>query len=303
MLRPQALRTDDLNAVPGEEPRACDAPRPPLDPAATTILVGGVSWRALTNHGAADDPESLIRIFENPVDGARLYVERGAVQSHALPGGESLFPYVRAARDLLLRAGARRVAILGGAGGTLATMLARSGARCVLVDINPAAFAVAREYFWLAPSVECVVADARAYLEDSCDAEPAFDAIVLDAYDLDGRLPPHLGDEGFFRLARRNLTPSGLLLVNVFAEGPDDPVAERLAENIAAAGLPASILADEGPPLGEGEIGPAVERNMLVVGGPFRESWLPLPAGPPPGFWDFEERFRSCRTAGGANRP
>jgi hypothetical protein len=283
-------------------PATCVPPAPRLDPVAPVLSVGGVSWQLLTQHGADDVSESSIAIFENPADGARLYVERGAVQSHALPGGESLFPYVRAARDLLLRAGARRIAILGGAGGTLATMLARSGARCVLVDINPAAFSVAREYFWLPPTVECVVADARAYLEERRGDGAVFDAIVVDAYDRDGRLPEHLADEGFFRLARRNLGAAGLVLVNVFAEAWDDPVAGRLAGNIAAAGLPASILEDEGPPPGDGESGRALERNMLVVGGRFLEGWLPLPADAP-GFWDFEERFRSCRAAGWANDP
>ena len=293
------MTTEELAAEGGGNPCAGTGLAAARDGAAT-ISVGGVSWRLLAEHGGGESP---IHIFENAADGARLYVERGAVQSHALPGGESLFPYVRGARDLLLRAGARRVAILGGAGGTLATMLARRGIGCVLVDLNPAAFAVAREYFWLAPSVECSVADARAYLEECREGEPRFDAIVLDAYDLDGRLPPHLADEGFFRLARRSLAGSGLLVVNVFAEGRDDPVADRLAENIAAAGLPASILEDDGPAPGERNVGPVFERNMLVVGGPFRRSWLPLPAGAPPGFWDFEERFRRCRAAGRANRP
>ena len=207
--------------------------------------------------------------------------------------------YVRAVRDLLVRAGARRIAVLGGAGGTLATMLMKRGAEaCVLVDVDPDAFAVARDYFWLAPTVECVVADAREFLE-RCGrrpAERAFDAIVLDAYDQDGRLPPHLADARFFRLARRCLAPDGLLIANVFAEHrEEESLPDVLGAGIAAAGLPATIVDDE-PPAAEDQPGGSRDRNVLVIGGPFREAWLPLPVDGPAGVWAYEERFRHCRS-------
>jgi len=258
--------------------------------------VGGASWRLLAEHApepaagaAAGEP---IRVFENTGDGARLYVEGDVVQSHALPGGESLVPYVRAMRDLLRLAGARRVALLGGAGGTLATMLARHGAACVVVDVNPAAFAVGRAYFWLPPAVECVAADAGAWLAaGGADAAPfdapLFDAIVLDAYGPDGRVPAHLAGADFFRLARRRLAPGGLVVANAYAEDAEDRLPDGMAAAMAAAGLPAVIL--DG---GEGEEG----NNILVVGGRFFAGWLPLPRDDRAGAaWYDAERFRRCR--------
>jgi SAM-dependent methyltransferase len=182
--------------------------------------------------------------------------------------------------------------VLGGAGGTLATMLARHAAACTVVDVNPVAFAVGRAYFWLPASVECVIADARAYLEDDSagaaplDAAP-FDAIVLDAYGPDGRVPAHLADAAFFRLARRRLAPDGLVVANAYADDADDPLPDELAAAMAAAGLPAALL--DG---GEGEEG----NNILVVGGRFFAGWLPLPRDDRAGAaWYDAERFRRCR--------
>jgi SAM-dependent methyltransferase len=276
-----------------------NAVHPPVADASAVPLasVAGLPgpWRLLAERAACGESAGAIQILENAADGARLYVEGEVVQSHALPGGESLVPYVRAVRDLLLRAGARRIGVLGGAGGTLATMMARRGAEsCVLVDINPDAFAVARAHFWLAPAVKCVVADARSYLEHGQRADPAFDAIVLDAYGRDGRVPPHLADSGFFRLAGHRLAPGGLLVANAFAERRDDPLPDALAAGIAAAGLPATIV-DDGPSPDDGGADGGGPRNVLVIGGPFREAWLPLPGGAPLGAWEHEERFRRAR--------
>src|SRR4051812_19126218 len=141
-----------------------------------------------------------IEIVERP-DGARLYVQNRQIQSLARPGGVSLLPYVQAMRALLVQTGARRVAILGGGGGTLGTMLAAAGARPVLVDVNPEAFDLAATYFWLAPTVERAVADAARYLSSGTEL---FDAIVLDAFD-GGDMPAHLATAGFLALVRRRL--------------------------------------------------------------------------------------------------
>src|SRR5579863_8530437 len=72
-------------------------------------------------------------IIERSSDGARLYLQNEQLQCLARPGGVSLFGYVQAMRAILLQVGARRVAVLGAAGGTLGTMLARDGLKPVLV--------------------------------------------------------------------------------------------------------------------------------------------------------------------------
>jgi hypothetical protein len=249
---------------------------------------GGANWRLVAECPPATAGGRAILVYENAVEGDRLYVEGQAIQSHALPGGESLVPYAQAIRELMRRSGARRIAVLGGAGGTLATMMTRpGGAACVLVDINPHAFVVAREYFWLSPAVECVVADARDYLAQGGEDAAPFDAIVLDVYDDRGRIPPHLAEPAFFKLARRRLASRGLLVANAFGEHGDDRIPDDLAAAMMAAGFPATIL--------DGEDDEDRPRNALVVGGPFFAGWLPLPGEQPLGIWESEEHFRRCR--------
>ncbi|MEJ0070562.1 MAG: fused MFS/spermidine synthase [Pseudomonadota bacterium] len=175
------------------------------------------------------------------------------LQSFAQPGGVSLFAYVQAMRSILVQSKAERIAVLGSAGGTLGTMMARSGARPVLVDINPDAFALARKYFWLDPSIDCVVADARRFLSDGTEL---FDAIVLDAFGSDD-MPPHLATVGFFSLARKRLLPQGLLVVNVPTDRRHRARLASLSAAIAASGFPVTVFDDPRETC----------RNSLVVGG------------------------------------
>jgi spermidine synthase len=194
-----------------------------------------------------------IDVIERQSDGARLYVQDGQLQSFARPGGASLFAYVQAMRAVLVQAGAQRIAVLGGAGGTLATMMAQRGVSAVLVDINPDAFALAKRYFWLAPEVACVVADAHRFLRDGREL---FDAIVLDAFGGDD-MPAHLATVGFFSLVRRRLLPQGLVLVNAPVDRRQRSRADSLATAIAACGMTVTVF--DGPR--------QVCRNALIVGG------------------------------------
>jgi hypothetical protein len=203
-----------------------------------------------------------IDILERPSDGARLYLQNQQPQSFAKPGGVSLFSYVQAMRAVLLQSGALRIAVLGAGGGTLGTMMAQRGARPVLVDINPDAFELADRYFWLAPSVERVVADARRFLADGSEL---FDAIALDAFGAD-EMPAHLATVSFFSLVRRRLLPQGVLVVNVPLGRHQDAELARLATAVAASGLPVGVL--DGPP--------QTCRNALIIAGPVPEFALPL---------------------------
>jgi len=203
-----------------------------------------------------------IDIVERRSDGARLYLQGEQLQSMARPGGVSLFPYVQAMRSILLHSRAQRIAVLGAAGGTLGTMMAIGGAQPVLVDINPDAFALAKKYFWLAPSVDCVVADARRFLSDGTEL---FDAIVLDAFGSDD-MPDHLTTVGFFSLARKRLLPQGLLVVNAPVNRRQRSRAESLSAAIAATGFPLTVFDDPQQTC----------RNTLIVGGYLPDIELPM---------------------------
>ena len=78
-----------------------------------------------------------IRILERKSDGARLYCLKGSVQTMVQADGVSVFGYVHAAK-LLLKS-ARTILMIGGGGGSLATMLARQGADVTVLEVDPAA--------------------------------------------------------------------------------------------------------------------------------------------------------------------
>ena len=122
-----------------------------------------------------------IRVLERKSDGARLYCMEGSLQTLMLAGGDSAFGYVHALK--LLLGDARQVLLIGGAGASLASMLVRRGHEVTVVDIDPAAEELARDFFSLHAEVQWVTTDSLTFL----DSHPAeFDAIVVDACDING---------------------------------------------------------------------------------------------------------------------
>jgi predicted membrane-bound spermidine synthase len=198
------------------------------------------------------NPFGEIRIVSNRRTGAISYVQGSWYQSRADRFGVSLMGYIHALFGVLVGLDARRIALIGGAGGTLGSMLARIGRRVTIVDVDPHAFKVARTYFGLDPGVRCRIADGRRFLAGT---RARFDAIVIDAY-FRGTAPAHLCTAEFFALARRRLARDGAILFNAIAGSDSDPHPDRIAESMMAAGLPARIL----DTLGE------THRNAIIVG-------------------------------------
>jgi predicted membrane-bound spermidine synthase len=181
----------------------------------------------------------VIRVFERIADGARLYCIDASVQTMTRADGVSLFGYVHAINKLV--DDAREILVLGGAGGSLATMLAARGAVVTVVDIDPAALPLARRHFGLDTSVEWVTSDAIAYL-NSCQRQ--FDAIIMDACDATGTIASLMSEQTLARMTD-NLRAGGVLIVN-FA-GIDGPPAESwdVACALADAGLNVSLFRPE----------------------------------------------------------
>src|SRR5512142_565342 len=100
-----------------------------------------------------------ITILRTRTTGSIVYEQRGHFQSECDSNGVSLAPYVHALYDFMRQLKAQSILLIGCAGGTLGTMLARDQCRVTIVDINPASFPLARRYFQLPNSVECHVAD------------------------------------------------------------------------------------------------------------------------------------------------
>lgn len=179
-----------------------------------------------------------ITVFRNRRTGAHAYCMGPWYQSYADRAGVSLLAYAHAIYGLILQLEARRILVIGGAGATLPSMLARAGKRVTVVDIDPAAFQIAREFFHLAPGLECRVGDGRTFLETM---NARYDAIVIDAF-CSKRLPRALYSTAFFALARSRLTRAGALIANAIVSDDRDRTAHRIAAGMAAAGLHVRLL-------------------------------------------------------------
>lgn len=169
-------------------------------------------------------PHGLITVYKNRKTGAYSYEQGSCLQSEADSSGVSLAPYIHAIFDLLQQQQAKRVLMIGGAGGTLATLLCRAGSQVTVVDTDATAFALARSYFQLPNEVNCTVADGFEYLKGH---NTAFDAIVLDAY-VGDRIPPHLFSLSFLSLVKSRLHKTGgAFFANVYTDHDFDLSADE----------------------------------------------------------------------------
>jgi len=176
-----------------------------------------------------------IRIKERVRDGARLYCIGEGVHTMTRDG-TSLFGYVHAMK--LLLGEADNVLMIGGGGGSLATMLARRNRKSTVVDTDPAAEVLAKEYFHLDPRVRWVTRDAQAFLASSRDA---FDAIVIDACDAFGLIEAFASPRGLVE-AMQHLTPGGALVLNIVGCDGSLDFAWQLACSMKKIGFTATLF-------------------------------------------------------------
>ncbi|HEY5347151.1 MAG TPA: fused MFS/spermidine synthase [Rhizomicrobium sp.] len=164
-------------------------------------------------------------IEQNNRTGGVSYWQAADNQSVADRRGVSLADYIHAIYSFLRQAKSRNVLMIGGGGGTLATMLRRAGVKVTIVDIDGLSFEIARRYFKMPSTVECHVGDGASFLRRSARR---FDAIVLDAFS-DEVIPKHFLRSSFFDLVKAHLKPRGIFLVNIVVAGDDDPTPDRIA--------------------------------------------------------------------------
>jgi len=177
-----------------------------------------------------------IRIVERISDGARFYLTGASLQTHIDKTGVSLFGYTNAMK-LMLR-GKERVLMIGGAGGSLATMLARKGHRVEVVDIDPVARDLASEFFGLDGRVTWVTMDAGDYLAAS---DEVYDAVVMDACTSEHTVSAFTRAE-WIEGAMKSVADRGALMVNLSYDEPPPFDTRDLADAVAARGFHAVLL-------------------------------------------------------------
>lgn len=216
-----------------------------------------------------------IRIMERLRDGARLYCIGEGVQTMSAPDGTSLFGYVHAIK--LLIGDVKTVLMLGGGGGSLATMLVRRGVNVTVVDVDPAAEDLARRYFWLDERVRWITEDAQAFLKSCPDR---FDAVVIDACDAVGAVHAFATAESLVE-AIGLLRPGGSLVLNLASDGGPAIPAWQLASAMVDKGFNATLyrpmLGNEGNELLH--VPADGRRSPIKIGsltGRPKETWLYL---------------------------
>jgi spermidine synthase len=186
--------------------------------------------RSLTAIAARNSRFGRITIERDKKTGAVNYHQGGYYQSRADRNGVSLLTYIHAMFGLVRQMRARSVLMIGCAGGSLATMLAREGCAVTVVDVNPQAFALARRYFGLHEEVECRLEDGAEFL---FSGRRKFDAVVLDAFH-GPDTPEHLLSHAFFSQVRKRLSPKGSVFINVHVANDRDTSARLMALRLAA---------------------------------------------------------------------
>ena len=164
-------------------------------------------------------------IIRNRNNGKVSYWQREYHQSAADRHGVSTADYIHAMYFFLMQARVRDVLMIGCGGGTLATMLHRSGVAVTVVDLRRMSFDIAHDHFHMPRDIPCRVADGVAWLKQH---RHLHDALVLDAFG-EGGMPQAFMQPAFFRLAKARLKPRGaLFLMNVIVDDDDDATPDDL---------------------------------------------------------------------------
>ncbi len=208
----------------------------------------------------------VIKLRYRKQSGTLVYEQKGGNQSSADRNGVSLDAHVHALFGLVLQTSAKKVLMIGCAGGTLGTMLACAGKRVTVVDIDKVSFKLAKRYFGLPKNVACHVGDGLAFMQNT---RKRFDVVILDAF-IGENIPEHLRGDALFAAVKHCLRPGGAAFVNVCLNRRGDPTADNIAQNFKRGGWPARLLDSRGS-----------ERNAVVLAGAVRKLRRPKLLTPP----------------------
>ena len=193
-------------------------------------------------------------IVQDNRTGKVSYWQKEYHQSAADGRGISTADYIHAMYFFLRQVRAKDVLMIGCGGGTLATMLHRSGVKVTVVDLHKLSFEIARDYFHMPREIPCHVADGIAYLKKH---RARHDALVLDAFG-EGGMPAKFMRPEFFKLAKSRLRPrNSLFLMNVIVADDDDPTPDNLVRTLRRLWPRVRLLDTDG----------WVDRNAVIAAG------------------------------------
>jgi SAM-dependent methyltransferase len=193
-------------------------------------------------------------IVQDNRTGKVSYWQKEYHQSAADGRGISTADYIHAMYYFLRQVKAKDVLMIGCGGGTLATMLHRSGVKVTVVDLHKLSFDIARDYFHMPREIPCHVADGIAYLKKH---RARHDALVLDAFG-EGGMPAKFMRPEFFKLAKSRLKPrNSLFLMNVIVADDDDPTPDNLVRTLCRLWARVRLLDTDG----------WVDRNAVIAAG------------------------------------
>jgi len=221
-----------------------------------------------------------IRITRS-ADGSLSYYQNGCFHSQADKNGVSVCAYIHVIYELVLQSLAQNVLIIGCGGGTLATMLRRMRCKVTVVDINDAAFMIARDYFKLPKDVHCVTEDGVSYLRS---VQKYYDAVVIDVFGSNNTVPRCFTTTSLFHSVKQALSPSGIMVMNVITKDDNDKRAVKVARNAQAADMPIRLFDWPGE----------TDRNTLILGGGPAE--FTIPSGREPEDVEDDLEGLVCRT-------
>ena len=193
-------------------------------------------------------------IVQDNRTGKVSYWQKEYQQSAADGRGISTADYIHAMYFFLRQVKAKDVLMIGCGGGTLATMLHRSGVKVTVVDLHKLSFDIARDYFHMPREIPCHVADGIAYLKKH---RARHDALVLDAFG-EGGMPAKFMRPEFFKLAKSRLKPrNSLFLMNVIVADDDDATPDNLVRTLRRLWSRVRLLDTDG----------WVDRNAVIAAG------------------------------------
>ncbi len=163
-----------------------------------------------------------VRVIDDPKDGIRWMLSDSSTISGAFTeNGRSVLGYQYIVKEALatFRPQAQAALLIGLGGGHLSAMLAGSGVRTDVIEIDPMVVAAARSFYGFEPTGNTIVGDARYEVKQ---LDKQYDLIIHDCF-TGGSEPAHLLSIEMLRDLKKLLKPGGVLVLNFvgFTDGEE----------------------------------------------------------------------------------